>query len=92
MGVPDLAISCREKWLFRPAAQPHLQAGLQEVAKPSLLEPEPFAWRPQQRSGFEFEMLDGVIRVFRGPGREQEAFPVPGNSFDFFSDMHWFAL
>ena len=43
----------------------------------------------QEKSDFEIEMIDGVIRVFSGPGREQEAFPLPGNSFDFFSDMHW---
>ena len=43
----------------------------------------------QEKSDFEIEMIDGVVRVFRGPGREQEAFPLPGNSFDFFSDMHW---
>ena len=62
---------------------------MEEVARPSQLEAKPFEWSPQEPSGFEFEMMNGVIRIFRGPQRDTEAFPLPGNSYDFFSDMHW---
>jgi hypothetical protein len=62
---------------------------VEEVARPSQLEAKPFEWSPQEPSKFEFEMMNGVIRIFRGPQRDTEAFPLPGNSYDFFSDMHW---
>ena len=61
----------------------------EEVARPSLLEARPFEWSPQEPSDFEFEMVNGIIRIYRGSQRDNEAFPVPGSSYDFFSDMHW---
>ena len=64
----------------------------EEVARPSLLEARPFEWSPQEPSEFEFEMVNGIIRIFQGSQRETEAFPVPGSSYDFFSDMHWWAV
>ncbi len=69
--------------------QPEHLAHLEEVAKPSLVDPDPFEWTPQERADFQYEMVDGIVRVYRGDDRDEEAFPVPGNSYDFFSDMHW---
>lgn len=81
----------RDKWLFKPVRRPEGMQGLPEVAKPSELDPNPFEWSPQEPSSFEFEMVEGIMRVYDGPERKQELFPVPGNSYDFFSDMHWCA-
>ena len=80
---------CRDKWLFKPAKSPAAMGPCEEVARPSLLEAKPFEWSPQEPSDFEFEMVNGIIRIYRGSQRETEAFPVPGSSYDFFSDMHW---
>ncbi|KAK9901310.1 hypothetical protein WJX75_005763 [Coccomyxa subellipsoidea] len=82
-------LDIREKWLFKPAVQPEHLAHLEEVAKPSLVDSNPFEWTPQEPSDFQYEMIDGIMRVYRGDERGEEAFPVPGNSYDFFSDMHW---
>ena len=83
------ALSCRDKWLFKPALSPEAMGQCEEVARPSQLEARPFGWSPQEPSHFEFEMVQGVIRVYHGSQRHEEAFPVPGTSYDFFSDMHW---
>ncbi|BDA45326.1 AMP deaminase 2 at C-terminar half [Coccomyxa sp. Obi] len=82
-------LDIREKWLFKPAVQPEHLAHLQEVAKPSLVDPDPFEWTPQEPSDYQYELVDGIMRVYHGDDRSQEAFPLPGNSYDFFSDMHW---
>lgn len=55
-----------------------------EAANPSEIFGDPFQWEPQPVAPFTFEMQDGVFRVYDG---NTEPFPVPGNSFDFFSDM-----
>jgi hypothetical protein len=81
----------REKWLFRPARRPQDMQGLPEAAKPSELDAAPFEWTPQQPSPYEFELVDGIFRVYEGKRRDEEAFPLPGDSYDFFSDMHWCA-
>ncbi len=69
--------------------QPEHLAHLEEVAKPSLVDPEPFEWTPQEPSDYQYELVDGIMRVYHGDDRSEEAFPLPGNSYDFFSDMHW---
>lgn len=84
-----MCLHCRDKWLFKPAKSPAAMGPCEEVARPSLLEARPFEWSPQEPSNFEFEMVNGIIRIFRGSQRDTEAFPVPGTSYDFFSDMHW---
>ena len=88
-GERNAALPCRDKWLFKPALSPEAMGPCEEVARVSQLEARPFGWSPQEPSQFEFEMVQGVIRVFHGSQRQEEAFPVPGTSYDFFSDMHW---
>lgn len=55
-----------------------------EAANPSEIFGDPFKWEPQPVVPYTFEMQDGVFRVYDG---DKEPFPVPGNSYDFFSDM-----
>lgn len=83
--MSDLKMSCCSS---NCAASYELRAD-GETCSVQQVDPSPFEWTPQERSDFQCEMVDGIIRVFRGDDREEEAFPVPGNSFDFFSDMHW---
>lgn len=56
-----------------------------EAAAPSEIFGDPFKWEPQPVAPFDFEIQDGVFRVFDRSGAEP--FQLPGNSFDFFSDM-----
>ena len=65
---------------------------MQEAAAPSHINGDPFEWEPQPVAPFHFEMQDGVFRVYDNAARTSEPFPVPGNSFDFFSDMSRQAL
>ena len=60
---------------------------LPEVAAVSHISADPFHWEPQPTMQYDFEMQDGVIRVWSDKQRRQEPFPVPGDSYDFFSDM-----
>lgn len=79
---------CRDKWLFAARVSPAEQhPGMQEAAAPSHINGDPFEWEPQPVAPFDFEMQDGVFRVFDNAAHTSEPFPVPGNSFDFFSDM-----
>lgn len=75
---------CRDKWLFTPRVKPAQQAHMPEAANPSEIFGDPFKWEPQPVAPYTFEMQDGVFRVYDG---SKEPFPVPGNSYDFFSDM-----
>lgn len=79
---------CRDKWLFAARVSPAEQhPGMQEAAAPSHINGDPFEWEPQPVAPFDFEMQDGVFRVYDNAAHTSEPFPVPGNSFDFFSDM-----
>jgi len=79
---------CRDKWLFTARVSPAEQhPGMPEVAAPSLINGDPFKWEPQPVAPYDFEMQDGVFRVYDNAAHTSEPFPVPGNSFDFFSDM-----
>ncbi|DBA77340.1 TPA: hypothetical protein ACH3X2_000858 [Trebouxia sp. C0005] len=78
----------RDKWLFTARVSPAEQhPGMPEVAAPSLINGDPFKWEPQPVAPYDFEMQDGVFRVYDNAAHTSEPFPVPGNSFDFFSDM-----
>ena len=80
--------ACRDKWLFTARVSPAEQhPGMPEVAAPSLINGDPFTWEPQPVAPYDFEMQDGVFRVYDNAAHTSEPFPVPGNSFDFFSDM-----
>ena len=63
-----------------------------EAAAPSHINGDPFQWEPQPVAPYDFEMQDGVFRVYDNAAHTSEPFPVPGNSFDFFSDMSRYAL
>ena len=78
-------LCCRDKWLFTSNMRPAQQAHMAEAAAPSEIFGDPFKWEPQPVAPFDFEMQDGVFRVFDRSGAEP--FQLPGNSFDFFSDM-----
>ena len=65
---------------------------MQEAAAPSHINGDPFKWEPQPVAPYDFEMQDGVFRVYDNAAHTSEPFPVPGNSFDFFSDMSRCAL
>ena len=58
-----------------------------EAAAPSHINGDPFKWEPQPVAPYDFEMQDGIFRVYDSAAHTSELFPVPGNSFDFFSDM-----
>lgn len=78
----------RDKWLFTAQVSPAQQhPGMQEAAAPSHINGDPFKWEPQPVAPYDFEMQDGVFRVYDNAAHTSEPFPVPGNSFDFFSDM-----
>ena len=47
-----------------------------------------FTYEPQDASQYTFEMEDGVIKVFSDANKDDDPFPLPGNSVDFFTDMH----
>ncbi|KAK9824634.1 hypothetical protein WJX72_011865 [[Myrmecia] bisecta] len=80
----------RAKWLFTPAKSPEDMGSVPECAAPSEINPnhDPFKWTPQEKSPYVYEMVDGIVRVYSDVSRTVEPFPVPGNSFDFFTDMH----
>ena len=78
----------RDKWLFRPAVPPSEMPPLPEAAQPSDVQPAPFDWVPAERSAHVFEMDDGIVRVWTDASRAEEAYAVPGTSYDFFSDLH----
>lgn len=79
---------CRDKWLFAARVSPAEQhPGMEEAAAPSHINGDPFDWKPQPVAPFDFEMQDGVFRVYDDASHTSQPFPVPGNSFDFFSDM-----
>ena len=73
--------------MFQPRVSPEHMPDLPEAAAVSHISPDPFQWEPQPAMQYDFEMQDGVIRVWSDKERRQEPFPVPGNSYDFFSDM-----
>lgn len=50
--------------------------------------PKSLQWRPLKRSRHCFEMIDGVVAVYADESRELQLFAPPGDSFEFFSDMH----
>jgi len=82
----------RDKWLFRSSVQ--FPADEPEVANPSdLLEGrDPFEFDtsdPQtQPSEFDFEMEHGVTKVWTDSSRKTVLAETPGNSYEFFVDMH----
>jgi hypothetical protein len=85
-------LSCnREKWLFTPAVPPDRMGPLPEVAAPSDLLADVFRWEPMEPSPFVFEMDDGIIRVYSDASHSCEPWPLPGNSYDFFTDLHRWA-
>lgn len=87
-AAQDCSVAFRDKWLFTARVCPAEQhPGLQEAAAPSHINGDPFEWEPQPVAPFDFEMQDGVFRVYDDAAHTSEPFPVPGNSFDFFSDM-----
>ena len=78
----------RDKWLFTARVCPAEQhPDLQEAAAPSHINGDPFEWEPQPVAPFDFKMQDGIFRVYDDAAHTSELFPVPGNSYDFFSDM-----
>ncbi|KAK9843466.1 hypothetical protein WJX81_004251 [Elliptochloris bilobata] len=81
-------LDLREKWLFRPAVPPSEMPPLPEAAAPSDVQPAPFDWLAAERSAQEFEMDDGIVRVWTDASRTEEPYAVPGTSYEFFSDMH----
>lgn len=83
-----MVLTCRDKWLFAAKVSPAEQhPGMEEAAAPSHINGDPFDWKPQPVAPFDFEMQDGVFRVYDDAAHTSQPFPVPGNSFDFFSDM-----
>ena len=87
-GATLLGHGCREKWLFRPAMSPEQCANEPEAACVSETLPNPLRWRPMPRSEHDYEMVEGIVRVFSDASRELQLFAPPGDSFEFFSDMH----
>ena len=59
-------------------------AALSELAAHQSL----FEWTPQEPSSYVYEMREGVMHVFTDAQRTEEPFALPGNAFDFFTDMH----
>lgn len=81
-------LDMRVKWLFTPALSPEQRASEPEVASMSEAVPKSLQWSPLKRSRHCFEMIDGVVAVYADESRELQLFAPPGDSFEFFSDMH----
>ena len=50
--------------------------------------PNSLTWRPLPRSQHHYEMVEGVVCVWEDGSMQNQLFAPPGDSFDFFSDMH----
>lgn len=61
---------------------------LPEVAAPSDLTSDVFKWEPMEASSHVFRMEDGVVRVYSDASMTHEPWPLPGTSYEFFSDLH----
>eukprot|EP00884_Botryococcus_braunii_P015280 jgi/Botrbrau1/2435/Bobra.0395s0056.1 len=79
-------LDLREKWLFRPAVPPEAMGPLPEVAAPSDLRADVFKWEAVEPSPYVFQMEDGVLRVYSDATMSHEPWPLPGTSYEFFSE------
>ena len=45
-------------------------------------------WKSMPASSYCYEMVEGVVAVYADESRQLQCFAPPGDSFEFFSDMH----